>query len=96
MEAEINKVNDAENGDVIFRLLQKCDHNVGATGLHSSFVAEIKDGTVFVNCRKDGVYVEAIITDVHDNNVTSQWVGTLIAAANRLDMLGMDPLTVQM
>lgn len=85
------------NGDRIFKFLQKCNRNHYVPDLHS-FQAKINGGTVYVDCRGFEVYIE---THIFDKNTTdifkkSQWVGTTIAAANRLEKLGMDLDTIDM
>ena len=84
------------NGDKIFKFLQKCNRNHNVPDLHS-FKAKIKGGTVWVECRGYEVYIE---TQIFDENTdvckTSQWAGTAIAAANRLEMFGIDLDTIDM
>jgi hypothetical protein len=77
-------------GDRIFKLIQQLERNVNAPDLHS-FKASIKNGIVFVEARLDGIYIEHQIGDKE-----MKWVGLGIAAANRLEMLELDPDSVDM
>lgn len=78
------------NDPRIFKLLQKLERNVNRPDLHS-FKAQIKDGVVFVEAHSGGIYIEL----ADNNNKCSQWVGSCIAAANRLEMLDLDLDTVE-
>jgi hypothetical protein len=77
-------------GDKIFKLLQKLERNINKPDLHS-FCAKVKNGTVYVDARCDGIYIG--FTD--NKNNYSGWVGTCIAASNRLEMLEIDMDTVE-
>ena len=77
------------HGDRIFKLLNQCNKKSSTPDLHS-FTAYIKNGTVFVECRGFEVYIES-----KTDESTSQWVGTTIAAANRLEALGIDLLSIE-
>ena len=80
----------------IFKFLQKCNRNNHVTDVHG-FKAQINDGVVWVECRGYEVYVETQIFDRYTNVCKkSQWVGTVVAAANRLEQLGMDFYTIDM
>lgn len=79
-----------DNGDKIFKFLQKCNTNCHKPDLHS-FTARINGGIVYVECRGYDVYIESQIFDKK-----TQWVGTTVAAANRLEMLGIEFDTIDM
>ena len=74
--------------DKIYQLLIKCNKNVDTPDLHS-FTANIRNGTVYVDCRGYEVYMEV------SGETKSQWVGTILAATNRLERLGIDLSTVE-
>lgn len=76
-------------GDRIFKLLQKLERHIYTPDLHS-FTAQIKNGTVFVEARQGEVFMRHGIGDSW-----STWAGTYLAAANRLEMLGIDLNTVE-
>ncbi len=78
-------MDDLSYGDKIFKLLQKLERNVNNPDLHS-FKAHINTGVVFVEARQEDVY----ISHERDNGTFVGWVGTYIAAANRLEMLKID------
>lgn len=78
-----------DNNEKLFKFLLKCNRNHNTPDLHS-FTAKIRNGTVFVDCRGYETYVESIIYDKNGNEKKSKFVGTTIAAANRLEMLGID------
>ena len=79
--------------DEIFKLLQKCNRNSNKPDLHS-FRADIQDGTVYVECRGFEIYIESRIYGEQEK--VCRWVGNTISAANRLAMLNMDLLSVEM
>ncbi len=84
-----------ENGDRIFKLLQKCQRNHNTPDLHS-FEIEIKGGKAYVECRGyDEVFIESIKYGEAPDK-TTKWCGTTIAAANRLEMIGADYSTIDM
>ncbi len=76
---------------MIFKLVQKIERNVGKKDLHS-FTGSINGGVVHVTADYGGVYVEHQKTDCCD---WVCWVGTAIAAANRLEMLGLNLESVE-
>ena len=76
------------NGDMIFKWLQKCNKNARKPDLHS-FKANIKNGVVWVDCRGYEVFMESFIRDKDGNEIRTPWAGTVMAAANRLEKLGM-------
>ena len=78
------------NGDKIFKFLQKCNSNCNVPDLHS-FNANIKGGRVFVECRGNEVYIL-----IDTNSKSRKWVGTTVAAANLLDNLEMDYQSIDM
>lgn len=79
--------------DEIFKLLQKCNRNSYKSDLHS-FTADIQGGTVYVECRGFEVYIESRIYGEQEK--VYHWTGNTMAAANRLAMLNMDLLSVEM
>ena len=82
------------NGDMIFKWLQKCNKNAHKPDLHS-FKAKIKDGVVWVDCRGYEVFIESYTFD-NGNEIRTQWAGTIVAAANRLEALEMDFHSIDM
>ncbi len=76
-------------GDKIFKLLNQCNRNCNAPDLHS-FTADILNGSVFVDCRGFEVFIESTTYDKNANRHKIQWVGTTIAATNRLEKIGID------
>lgn len=77
-----------EYGDKIFKKLQWHNSRTHIPDLHS-FVADIEKGRVFVECRGYEVMIESRIYNGETETVKT-WCGTLIAAANRLEMLKID------
>ena len=75
----------ASYGDKIFKLLQTLERNINKPDLHS-FKARIKNGVVFVEARRGEVY----ISEMRADTTHVGWAGTYMAAANRLEMLGLD------
>ena len=73
-----------DNTDDLFRLILSCCKDYNKPDMHS-FIALIKNGTVVVDCRKQEVYIKE-----YYENKSNEWVGLPIAAANRLEMLGID------
>lgn len=78
--------------DEIFKLLQKCNRNSNKS-LHS-FRADIQGGTVYVECRGFEVYIESRIYGEQEK--VYRWAGNTVAAANRLAMLNIDLLSLEM
>lgn len=81
--------------DKIFKFLQKCNLQHATPDLHS-FKANIKNGVVFVDCRGYETFIESITYDTDGNEISQRFVGTTIAAANRLEMLQMDFNSIDM
>lgn len=81
--------------DKIFKFLQKCNRQHATPDLHS-FKANIKNGVVFVDCRGYETFIESITCDTDGNEISQRFVGTTIAAANRLEMLQMDFNSIDM
>lgn len=79
----------------IFKLLQKCCRRHNVHDLHS-FMADIKNGVVMVDCGEHKVFVESLIYDDLGNETRSEFAGTIIEAANRLEMLGIDLDSIEM
>ena len=82
------------DGDKIFKVLQSYNRRHNIPDLHS-FRIETRDGSAFVECRGDEIFIENYRVDENGNEVFIQWAGTVIAAANRLEMLGADLLTIE-
>jgi hypothetical protein len=81
------------NSDRIFKQLQYCIKHIGTPDLHS-FTINIRDGIAYVEVRTYGeVFIETRTRGEEFDKVAG-WCGTMIAAANRLDMFGADPDTI--
>lgn len=79
-------------GDRIFKQLQYCWKKKDIPDLHS-FMVDIAGGIAFVEVRPYGeVFIE---TRTGNPEKAMQWCGTMIAAANRLEMFGADPDTIR-
>ena len=76
-----------EYGDKIFKRLQWHNSRIHIPDLHS-FVADIENGRVFVECR--GYEIIESRTYKDDVETVNTWCGTIIAAANRLELLKID------
>ena len=76
-------------GDKIFKLLEKMNRQSYKKDLHS-FKAKIKNGVVWVECRGYETFMETYIYDEKGNETRKQWCGTTVAAANRLEMVGIE------
>lgn len=84
------------NGDKIFKHLQYCKKHIHTPDLHS-FRIDIRGGSAFVEVREgDEVFIETVTVSDDCQETFSQWAGTIMAAANRLEMLGADPITIEM
>lgn len=85
------------NEEYLWKALKYCDSNRNKPDLHS-FVVNIKNGIAFVEVREYGeVFIETKTQSDGDNEEkTTQWCGTLIAACNRLEMLGANHETISM
>lgn len=81
-------------GDKIFKLLQKLGRNLHYPDIHS-FKANTKDGVVFAEAREGEVYIRHIPNNAETASEYTDWAGTYIAAANRLEMLGLDLNSVE-
>lgn len=79
----------------VFKFLQKCNRNHATPDLHS-FQAKIKDGYVWVECRGYETYIASHIFSQFGEETVTEFVGTTIAAANRLEMLGIDFDSIEM
>ncbi len=78
------------NDERLFKFLLKCHRHHDTHYLHS-FTAKIKNGVVYVDCLSFGqTYIESTVYDVNGDETITQWAGTTVAAANRLEMLGID------
>ena len=80
------KLIDQELADRIYRFLFKCFKNQHKPDLHS-FIIHTVQGKAFVECRNQEVYIA-----VGDD----QWIGNIVAGANRLALMGADLKTVDM
>lgn len=85
------------DSEYIWKALQYCYKHRDKPDLHS-FVVNIKGGIAFVEVREYGeAFIETKTQSNGDNEEkTTQWCGTLIAACNRLEMLGADHETINM
>lgn len=83
--------------DLIWKQLQYCKRHTEVPDLHS-FTVNVRDGISFVEVRTYGeCFIETKTRkSAADEEKTVQWCGTLVAAANRLEMLGADPGTISM
>lgn len=88
-------MNELSYGDKIFKFLQKCNRQCNTPDLHT-FRADIENGTVWVECRGFEVYIESRTYDNEGKEKITEWAGTTIAAANRLEKLKIDLTTVDM
>ena len=70
----------------IYKLLKSMEKKVHIPNL-SQLIGNIKNGYVFVEARQDAVFID----EFHMDGKTDKWIGTYIAAANKLEMLGFDP-----
>lgn len=77
-------------GDMIWNLMQQIERRVGTPDLHS-FKAETAKGGVFVEGRQGEVFIWEYVGDD-----ATTWTGMYMAAANRLEMLGIKLDTVEM
>ena len=68
----------------IYNVLNTLKNKVSKSEL-PSITGRIKNGTVVVVARDDGIYIEA-----RDKNEHSYWIGSVIAAAKKLEMLEID------
>ncbi len=80
-------------GDTIFKTIQAFSRRAHIPDLHS-FVADIKNGTVYVECRGFEVMMESREYDSEWNETVKTWCGTEIAAANRLERMGIKLETI--
>lgn len=79
--------------DKILKLLQKCNIAANKSDEHS-FMASVQNGTVWVECRGFEVYIESRIYG--EQGKVSRWVGTTVAAANRLEMMNIDLSSIEL
>ena len=83
--------NEIKQEDKLFKFILKCCKNYNKPDLHS-FEIKIKNGIAWVECRQYEVYIET-----HQyKGIDTRWVGTPMAAANRLDTLQADYNTIDM
>lgn len=73
----------------LFKFMQRCNRMWSTPDLHS-FKANIKNGYVWVECRGYETYVESHTYDADGNEQITRFVGTTVAATNRLEMLGIE------
>ena len=81
-------------GDKVFKLLTKMNRQPLKKDLHT-FKAKIKNGVVWVECRGYEIFIETYLYDEKGNETRTQWAGTTIAAANRLELLEIDFDTIE-
>lgn len=73
----------------LFKFILRANKNANKPDLHS-FRANITNGYVWVDCRGYETYVESHTYDLFGNEKISRFVGTAVAATNRLEQLGID------
>lgn len=61
----------------------------------NSFNINTKRGTAYVECRGYEIYICESIYDNSGKEKQMQWIGSLLAAAQRLKMLGADLITIE-
>ncbi len=79
--------------DKIYKLLLKCNRKHYEPDMHS-FRADIKNGVAFVECRGHEIFIETRKYENGNENI-SQWAGSLLAATNKLELLQIDLLSVE-
>ena len=78
--------------DKIFKFLQKRQKNCNKADLHSFTINTTAPcGKAFVECRGYEIYIE-----LHASENVDRWVGTTVAAANRLEKFGADYLSIEL
>ncbi len=80
--------------DRLFKFLLRCQRRHNTPDLHTFYI-DIKGGRAYVECRGHAVYIQSRIYGI-DNDKVTEWCGTTIAAANRLEKLGADYMTIDM
>lgn len=84
------------NADKIFKFLQKCNRRAYCADVHS-FTIKITNGSAYVECwGGNEVYIETNTCTASGEEKRSQWCGTTVAAANRLEKLGAIYETIDM
>lgn len=88
-------MSDLSYHDRVFSILSYCKRRRHIPDLHS-FVASIENGTVFVQYDFVGFWIEERTYDEAGNETVNNWSGTIEEAANRLEKLKIDLLSVEM
>lgn len=86
-------MSEQTNSDRLIKFILKCQRNQDKPDLHSFWI-NISGGRAYVDCRSHEVYIEMYIATPEEKK--SQWIGTAVAAANKLDILGADYRTIEM
>lgn len=82
--------------DAIFFFLTKLQINKHVNEPHS-FKAKIRDGEVHVECRGYEVYIESSYQIPNsERKMIDRFAGTTVAAANRLEALGIEFESIEM
>lgn len=84
-----------DEDEKLFKFILQCQRNRNKPDLHS-FMIDLDNGRAFVECYECGVHIDEFLYDKKGNEKRSQWRGTAVAAANRLEMLGADYSTIDM
>lgn len=77
------------NDDKLFKFIINCSQNCDRNKFHA-FTADIKHGKVYVKFRKSEVYIRSCVRAIDEKETITEWIGYPVAAANRLDLLGID------
>lgn len=85
---------EMQSSDKLFRFILKCQKNYNKPDLHSFWI-NINGGRAYVECRGYEVFMEIYIAATPEEKKI-QWVGTAVAAANKLDLLGANYRTIEM
>lgn len=84
-----------DNGERIFKFLQRCQRDYYKPDLHTFFI-NVKNGRAYVECRgHNEVYIETRLYQEGVDKIV-KWCGTTVAAANRLEKQGADYFTIDM
>lgn len=80
-----------DNNDRIFKFILKAQRNHNEPDIHSFFI-DFDGGRAYVEGQLDGLYMK----EYYNNGLESEFCGTAIAVANRLEMLGAKYETIDM
>lgn len=86
---------ETNNSDKLFKFILKAMRNHYKPDLHT-FIISIIGGNAYVECRQHEVYIETRTYDINGNETKTEWCGSAIAAANRLEKLGADYMSIDM